>query len=70
MISEFGKTLRIERKKRKLSIQQVANKTNGVVSHGAIKDLERGRSEDPRNGTRAALVRVFPALGETPQHNA
>ena len=59
----FGDRLRASRKAKGWSRQQVEIFTGGIVSAETIKALEYGINQEPRNGTRAAILKLFPELG-------
>ena len=61
--ASFGEQLRTAREKKGWSRHFVAMHIPGsVVSETTIKALELGLNEEPRNGTRAALIKMFPEL--------
>ncbi len=66
----FGSQLRELRDAKGWSRHQVEKFTQGVVSEDAIKALELSTDREPRNGTRAALIKLFPELGTSPQQTA
>lgn len=69
-MKSFGERLKEARIGRKLSRRQVQNLTHDIVDEETIKALELSSNRAPRNGTLAALVKVFPALGINPPDSA
>ena len=69
-MKSFGERLKEARVGRKLSRNQVQRMTLDIVSEEAIKALELSTNQKPRNGTLAALVKIFPQLGINTPDNA
>jgi transcriptional regulator with XRE-family HTH domain len=66
----FGAKLRELREAKGWSRHQLEIKMNGLLSEAGIKALELSANQEPHNGTRANLLRLFPELDNTIPINA
>ena len=63
----FGSRLRELREARGWSRHKLSMKMGNLLTEPGIKALERSTNQEPHNGTRANLVRIFPELDNNVQ---
>ena len=63
VVVSFGSRLRELRKAKGWSRVMLADMMNDLISAEGIKALETSPDREPRNGTRANLIKLFPELG-------